>query len=121
MEPAGAAVAKQPFELTFLKHAEAAGKVARQKEVNNPRRLWIARVHGVPAEPRPHWRKAAKRLPAGQLVAAVDALCFRRGKQSGDVVAVFSVARREHFARRGIFEDPLAGLVAPAPEVRRGA
>ena len=54
--------------------------VARQKEVDNLRRLWIARVHGVPAEPRPHRRKAAKRLPAGQFVAGVDALRFRRGE-----------------------------------------
>ena len=34
---------------------------------------------------------------------------------------MFGVARGEHFAGRCIFEDPLARLVASAPEVRRVA
>ena len=33
---------------------------------------------------------------------------------------MFGVTRGEHFSSRSIFEDPLAGPVAPAPEIRRG-
>ena len=89
--------------------------------MDNLRRLQIARVHGVSAEPRPHRRKTAETLPAGQLVPAIDALRFGRGKQTRDVVPVFGVARCEHFTGRCIFEDPLARLVASAPEIRRGS
>ena len=34
---------------------------------------------------------------------------------------MFGVARCEHFTGRCIFEDPLARLVASAPEIRRGS
>ena len=32
---------------------------------------------------------------------------------------MFGMTRRKHFAGRRIFENPLARLVAPAPEIRR--
>ena len=95
-------------------------RVPCQKEVDNLPRFRIARVHGVSAEPRPHRRKTAERLPTGDLIATLDALCFRRREQTRNVVAMFGVARCENFAGGCIFEDPFAGFVAPACEVGRG-
>ena len=96
-------------------------RLTRHEKVNDFQRVRIARVHGVPAEPRPHGRQAAERLPAGELVAAVDPLGLRRGEQARNVVPVLGMARREHLAGRGIAQDPLARLVARAPQVGRVA
>ena len=94
-----------------------AGGAARQEPVDDFRRLGIARVHPVHAKPRPDRREAAERLAAGEFVPTVHALGFARRQENRNVVAGFRVTGGEDLSRGGFLENPLAGLVAAAPQI----